>query len=220
MSITALEPVTNYSRGSSSTEAGELDKNAFLNLLVTQLQHQDPLSPLDSTQFTAQLAQYSSLEQLSNVNDNLAILQIYQASINNSQAVGFIGKTVKSLGNSVYLEEDVSPKMHFELDEKAQEVSIYIYDSSGDLVKIVECESLEAGDQSIVWNGTDDEGDALPEGSYSFEVQASGADGGKVGATTYMIERVTGVTFEDSVTYLLAGNLKIPVSNVVEVRES
>ncbi len=220
MSITGLEPVTNYISGSSSTEASDLGKDAFLNLLVTQLKNQDPLSPLDSTQFTAQLAQFSSLEQLSNVNDNLAILQLYQASINNSQAVGFIGKIVKSLGDTVCLDEDVQAEMNFKLAEEAHEVYIHIYDSTGSFVKTIECGSLDAGDHSIEWDGTDDEGNALPEGTYTFEVIANNADGEEVTATTFIIEKVTGVTFEDGITYLLAGDLKIPVSSVVEVRES
>jgi flagellar basal-body rod modification protein FlgD len=219
MSITGLEPVSSYNSGSSSTGVSSLDKNAFLNLLVTQLRHQDPLSPMDSTQFTAQLAQFGSLEQLSSVNENLGILQLYQASINNSQAVGFIGKTVKSHGDSFYLAEDVPAEMHFDLAEEASEVFIHIYDSSGDFVKTVDCGSLNAGEQSIEWDGTDAEGNELPEGSYTFEVIATDANGEEIAATTFMINKVTGVMFEEGVTYLLAGDLKIAIGNVVEIRE-
>jgi flagellar basal-body rod modification protein FlgD len=219
MSITGLEPVSIYASESSSNEVSSLGKDAFLNLLVTQLRNQDPLSPMDSTQFTAQLAQFSSLEQLSNINDNLGILQLYQASINNSQAVGFIGRTVKSLGNSVYFAEGVQAEMHFELAEEASEVFIHIYDSKGNFVKTMECGSLNAGDQSIEWDGTDDEGNALLEGTYTFEVVANDAGGEEVEATTFMINKVTGVTFEEGITYLLAGDLKIAIGNVVEVRE-
>ncbi|MBW1702547.1 MAG: flagellar hook assembly protein FlgD, partial [Deltaproteobacteria bacterium] len=105
MSIAGLDPVSMNNSQLSTPGDSTLGKDAFLNLLVTQLRHQDPLSPMESTQFTAQLAQFSSLEQLSSVNENLGILRIYQASINNSQAVGFIGKTVKASGDSVYLTE-------------------------------------------------------------------------------------------------------------------
>jgi flagellar basal-body rod modification protein FlgD len=219
MSITGLEPVSIYAGESSSNEVSSLGKDAFLNLLVTQLRNQDPLSPMDSTQFTAQLAQFSSLEQLSNINDNLGILQLYQASINNSQAVGFIGRTVKSLGNSVYFAEGVQAEMHFELAGEASEVFIHIYDSKGNFVKTMECGSLNAGDQSIEWDGTDDEGNSLLEGTYTFEVVANDAGGEEVEATTFMINKVTGVTFEEGITYLLAGDLKIAIGNVVEVRE-
>lgn len=219
MSITGLEPVVNYSSGSFSSGVSDLGKDAFLNLLVTQLRHQDPLSPMESTQFTAQLAQFSSLEQLGNINSNLGILQLYQSSINNSQAVGFIGKTVKSLGETVCLAEDVPAEIHFELADEASDVCIHIYDSTGDFVKTIECGSLNSGDQSIEWDGTDDEGNELPAGSYTYEVMAEDADGGTVAVMTFMINKVSGVTFKDGITYLLAGDLKIPISNVVEVRE-
>ena len=88
--------------GAAQTTGGptqELDRDAFLNLLITQLQNQDPLDPTDSVEFTAQLAQFSSLEQLGNVNDNLKLLQDFQASINNSQAVSLIGKEITASGN-------------------------------------------------------------------------------------------------------------------------
>src|SRR5210317_754089 len=78
-----------------------MGKDDFLNLLITQLQNQDPLKPTDSTEFTAQLAQFSSLEQLGNVNENLKQLQDFQASINNSQAVSLIGKEITATGNSL-----------------------------------------------------------------------------------------------------------------------
>lgn len=219
MSITGLESVSIYSSGSSSTDVGSLDKDDFLNLLVTQLRNQDPLTPMEGTEFTAQLAQFSSLEQLSNVNDNLGILQLYQSSINNSQAVSFIGKTVKSFGDSVYLPEDTPAEMHFELEGEADEVFIHVYDSTGSFVKTIECGSLDAGEQSIEWDGADDEGNRLSEGSFTFEVMANDANGQEVAAETFMVNNVTGVTFEQGVTYLLAGDLKIAVSNVVEVRE-
>jgi len=219
MSIAGLDQVSMNSSPLSTPGDSTLGKDAFLHLLVTQLRHQDPLSPMESTQFTAQLAQFSSLEQLSSVNENLGILQIYQASINNSQAVGFIGKTVKASGDSVYLTEDVPAEMHFELAGEASEVFIHIYDSKGNFVKTMECRSLNAGEQSIEWDGTDDEGNELPEGTFTFEVIATDADGEKIAATTFMVNKVTGVTFKDGITYLLAGDLMIPIGNVVEVRE-
>ena len=78
----------------STTQSNVMGKDDFLNLLITQLQNQDPLNPTDSTEFTAQLAQFSSLEQLGNVNENLTELKHFQASINNSQAVALIGKAI------------------------------------------------------------------------------------------------------------------------------
>ncbi|MGD8888475.1 MAG: flagellar hook capping FlgD N-terminal domain-containing protein, partial [Desulfobacterales bacterium] len=102
MLITALDSIpTDSGKELSTIESETLDKDDFLNLLITQLQNQDPLKPTDSVEFTAQLAQFSSLEQLSNVNENLKLLQNFQASINNSQAVALIGKEITAKGNSI-----------------------------------------------------------------------------------------------------------------------
>ena len=115
-----------------------MDKDAFLNLLVTQLQNQDPLNPTDSVEFTAQLAQFSSLEQLSNVNDNLEQLQNYQASINNSQAVSLIGKDITAKGNALQLKDGGPAGCNFSLDGSAAIVTISLYDSTGEFVMILE----------------------------------------------------------------------------------
>ena len=94
MTISAVDASTSQNMELTAMTSKVMDKDDFLNLLITQLQNQDPLNPTDSTEFTAQLAQFSSLEQLNNVNQNLQTLQLYQASINNAQTVSFIGKEV------------------------------------------------------------------------------------------------------------------------------
>ena len=94
MITTAIDSASVGTTQASVNASKEMDRDAFLSLLITQLQNQDPLNPTDSTEFTAQLAQFSSLEQLGNVNENLKQLQDFQASINNSQAVSLIGKEI------------------------------------------------------------------------------------------------------------------------------
>ena len=103
MITSGLDSNTSVGTETSALPSKVLDKDAFLELLITQLQNQDPLNPTDSVEFTAQLAQFSSLEQLNNVNDNLEQLQNFQASINNSQAVALIGKDITANGNFLQL---------------------------------------------------------------------------------------------------------------------
>ena len=105
--------------GLATPQSNVLDKDVFLNLLITQLQNQDPLNPTDSVEFTAQLAQFSSLEQLANVNDNLLELKNFQASINNSQAVSLIGKAITAHGNSIQLTDEVPVACDFNLEDDA-----------------------------------------------------------------------------------------------------
>ena len=219
MSVYPVDVSNSNTSGVTSSKDSALGKDDFLNLLVAQLQNQDPLSPLDSTAFTSQLAQFSSLEQLSNVNENLEYLQMYQASINNAQAVSFIGKNIDALGSSIQLESGENQDIHFELSQDSSSVVINIYDGAGSLVKYIENGPLGEGKQSVEWDGTDNGGNALPEGIYKFEVMAVDANGDKVQTATYISDRVTGVTFKNGVTYLLAGGMKIPIGDVIEVSE-
>jgi len=217
MSVTGLENVSSGVNSTSGSGSNILGKDDFLNLLVTQLQHQDPLSPMESAEFTSQLAQFSSLEQMSNVNKNLEVLQLYQASINNSQAVDFIGKTIKAQGNSIGVSDGVADQVHFELAENASDTIIHIYDSDKKLVKTIQAGGLNAGEQSVEWDATDNDGNKVLDGSYTFEVVATDTGGNPVSAKTLITATVSGVSFKNGTTYLMAGNQEIPIGSVFSV---
>lgn len=219
MSVTGLENVSSGVNSTSRSGSNILGKDDFLNLLVTQLRHQDPLSPMESAEFTSQLAQFSSLEQMSNVNTNLEVLQLYQASINNSQAVGFIGKTIKALGNSIGVADGVADQIHFELDKDASDVIVQIYNSGNKLIKTIKPGGLNAGEQNVKWDGTDNDNNKVPDGTYTFKVIATDTDQKPVSVKTIITALVSGVAFKDNITYLLAGNQEIPIGSVFEVME-
>ncbi|MCF8127260.1 MAG: flagellar hook assembly protein FlgD [Deltaproteobacteria bacterium] len=205
------------SNTSNALDSSVVGKEDFLKLLVTQLQYQDPLNPAESTEFTAQLAQFSSLEQLTNVNKNLEYLQLYQASINNAQAVDFIGKTVSASGNTINVSDGVSDEITFELPEDAANVTISIYDASGKLSGTIESGDLSEGTQSVVWNAEDPDGNTVSDGNYTFEVAAVDSEGNEVAVSTFTKVTITGVTFEEGTAYLLAGAQKIAIGDVKEV---
>ena len=214
MASTANGPPGIYDPGTTSNTLG---KDDFLTLLITQLQNQDPLNPADSTEYTAQLAQFSSLEQLNNVNKNLEYMQLYQASINNAQAVSFIGKEIISFGNEVRVTGGQAENCRFELSGDAGGVVVNINDSAGNLVKAIEQGAMHAGRQTVVWDGTDQNRNVVSDGDYTFEVMAVDAADQKVEALTYSSGLVEGVTFIEGRTYFLVGNQKIPISDIVEV---
>ena len=220
MSVYPVDASNSNTSQATASKGSALGKDDFMNLLVAQLQNQDPLNPMDSTAFTSQLAEFSSLEQLSNVNENLEYLQMYQSSINNAQAVSFIGKNIDALGDSIQLESSEIEEIHFELSRDASLVSINIYDEAGSLVKYIESGPLGEGLQSVEWDTTDNSGNALPEGMYQFEVMAVDTNGDKVQTATHINERVTGVIFKNGVTYLMAGGMQIPIGDVIEVSEN
>ena len=219
MDIAPLNTTDNDSYELYDNTSTMLGKDDFLTLLITQMQHQDPLNPTDSVEYTAQLAQFSSLEQLSNVNKNLEYLQLFQASINNAQAVSFIGKEVTALGDGIQISEGIAEACEFELSAPASGVTINIYNEAGNLVKTIEEGSMDAGRQNIAWDGTDQNGNLLEDGDYTFEVLAVDADGQAVEAITYSTGVVSGVTFVDGTTYFMVGNQKIPIADIIEVNE-
>ena len=217
MITTATDPVTTGSTQASVAPSSELDKDAFLKLLITQLQNQDPLSPTDSTEFTAQLAQFSSLEQLGIVNENLKKLQNFQASINNSQAVSLIGKEITANGNSLNFADGQPAGCEFKLDGDASVAVVSIYDHTGEFVKSFESQNLAAGQHSLYWDGTDQNGNLAASGNYTFEVLAANADGHNIKTTTFFSGQVNKVIFENNTTYLISGDQRVALGDIIEV---
>jgi flagellar basal-body rod modification protein FlgD len=193
MAISAISTLTDSGTASIATKSKSLDKDAFLKLLTTQLQNQDPLNPTDSTAFTAQLAQFSSLEQLSNVNETL--------------------NTLKMKGG-----QPVS--CDYELPAAAKSVVVTIYDATGNFVRDYQKTALAAGKQSLTWDGRDRNGNTVADGAYTFEVQALDQKGAKLNVTTFSKGTVTGVTFEDGITYLITGRNKTAIGNVTQVTQA
>jgi flagellar basal-body rod modification protein FlgD len=220
MAISAISTLTDNGTASIATKSKSLDKDAFLRLLTTQLQNQDPLNPTDSTEFTAQLAQFSSLEQLSNVNETLNTLKLYEASINNAQAVGFIGKDIIANGNSIEKKGGQPVSCDYELPAAAKSVVVTIYDATGNFVRDYQKTALAAGKQSLTWDGRDRNGNTVADGAYTFEVQALDQKGAKLNVTTFSKGTVTGVTFEDGITYLITGRNKTAIGNVTQVTQA
>ena len=220
MITNGIDSTTSGGEQLSTAQPTVMGKDDFLNLLIAQLQNQDPLNPTDSTEFTAQLAQFSSLEQLGNVNDNLVELKNFQASINNSQAVSLIGKAITANGNSIQLSDDGPVQCDFSLDNDAVLVVASIYDSTGKYVTDFESKNLSAGQHSLFWDGTDKNGNRVANGNYTFEILAADASGRDIDTTTFFSGTVDKVTFENNTSYLVSGNQKIALGDVIEVAAS
>jgi len=218
--ITPIDSSVTSAKTQSSSPAKILGKNDFLNLLITQLQHQDPLNPAESTEFTAQLAQFSSLEQLSNINDNLKNMQLFQTAVTNSQAVSFIGKEITATGNTLQLKEGQTAECNFELTVNAALAAITVYDAGGGFVQAFETGPLSSGRQTVVWDGIDRNGNPARPGIYRFEVQAVDADNQSVGVTPLISAIVTGVSLKDQTASLITELQTIAIDDVIAVSEA
>ncbi len=224
-----LEPVSNLT-GSQASPNGDspvqndLDKNAFLKLLITQINHQDPLSPLQNEAFVAQLAQFSSLEQMQNINKNLEESInadfLLNKAMNNSLVTTLIGKKVLASTNTINLKGQSDIDLGFQLSAQAKNVKVKIYDGGGKLVRTLDLGPQAAGEHAITWDGKDQEGNDLSEGRYTFEVQATAGEGQPaVKASPFIEGTITGVRYEDGVAYLLIGNMELSLGDVQKIMQ-
>ncbi len=196
-----------------------MGRDQFMHLLITQLQYQDPLSPLSNHEFVAQLAQFSSLEQMQYVNANLQVLQMYEASINNSQAVNLIGKYVEAGGDEISVSDGHADPFRYVMDDEGHDVVVNIYDEDDELVRTVELGTVSEGSHVYRWDGEDTEGNQVEDGVYRVEILGETDSGKAMEIQTLVRMRVSGVSFEDGVVYLKMDDLKIPLSDVVEIFE-
>lgn len=219
MTVAGIGSSVTDTKAVMKSDPRSLGKEDFLKLLVTQLKNQDPLNPASSTEFVAQLAQFSSLEQLSNVNQNLKIIENYNQSINNLQAVNFMGKTVKSTGSMFSLGSNGYPNIDYQLSENANAVFINIYDSAGKHIREIRVNQLPAGEHKFEWDGQDENGNPMDLGVYSFTVKAKNQYGEIMNTAAYVEHTVTGISYYNGNTYLKAKDVEIPYSAVIGVTE-
>lgn len=183
----------------------KMGKQEFLNLLVAQLQNQDPLNPVDDKEFVAQLAQFSSLEQAMQTNERLGLLQNTSTALNNAQVAGLIGQTVEATGNKLGLTDTRPLPITYNLGGDVAESTITIRDANGKVVRTMSAGAAQAGTKTAAWDGMDDSGNAMPNGTYTVEVSAKNASGGVVSSSTRVRGVVTSVTFENGGAELIIG---------------
>jgi flagellar basal-body rod modification protein FlgD len=196
-----------------------LGKDDFLSLLVTQLQNQDPLKPMDPTQFTAQLAQFSSLEQLYNINENIQMLKSIQGSFDRLSALSMIDKYVVSDSRTFQFKGEAL-ELGFRFDEKVRDATIYIQTPNGQTVCNIVVAHPSEGEHFVQWDGKDQDGWQLPEGTYSLAVIGTTEDGKPIAGTTLAKSQITGVDLSGTETILMTTNGKVMLSEISKVNNS
>ena len=203
---------------SSTEQTGSLGQDVFLNLLITQLKHQDPLEPMEGTEFVTQLAQFSELDEMRSLTSGQEDLQNYMASLNNFAAVSLLGKSVEFSGDEVAHLEGTPTELEFLLPSDAAQVTVYLYDTQGNLVYTVDKGPMAAGNQTSIWNGTDQSGQPLPSGSYRVDVVARDASEGILPVELMQQGLVREVVFQDGVPSVRVGERWLSLPEIQSIQ--
>ena len=206
------------SLASQENATNEMGQDQFLAMLVAQMNYQDPMSPMDSQQFAAQLAQFTTVEQLTQMNQSLeASLEaqmLMNQSVNNTMSAQLMGLEVVADNDLVILEDGESSEMMYELPSNASSLTVTIYDGDGSVVRTEEIGATPAGEYTYEWNGKNDAGVTVNDGQYTFEISAESSEGFALAVDQYIIGLVTGVTYENGSAVLKVGDLPVYLPNV------
>jgi flagellar basal-body rod modification protein FlgD len=198
----------------------QVSQQQFLTLFIEQLKNQDPLSPLQPDQLTAQLAQFSSLEQLTGINTRLDALAGTAKQTTGSAMLGLLGKQVSIDGGRLPISGAKAPRVDYRLTEAAERVTATVRDADGRPVRVVDLGAQEAGAHAFAFDGRDGTGALLADGSYGVEIVAT-ARGAKVPTPVSLttLATVDGVDLGSDPPVLLVGGERIPLDQVHEVHE-
>ena len=206
----------------SRTPKTTMGKDDFLSLLVTQMRNQDPLDPMKGTDYAAQLAQFSSLEQLTNIDadiqQSLNSNALMTNSITNALAATFIGKGVRASASSFQYSGNGPVNLGYSLTASGDSATVKIYDDAGNVVRTLNGAAVK-GLNTISWDGTNDRGETVGSGNYTFKVQATDKHGSALDVSTYVIGKVSGVRFKADGAVFVIDGVEVPLSNILEIMQ-
>jgi flagellar basal-body rod modification protein FlgD len=211
---TNTSTTTSSSANSALTDlSGNFD--TFLTLLTTQLQNQDPMNPMDSDQFTQELVSFSGVEQQINTNDNLKTLISLQQGNSSNNAINYLGKNITITDGSGQL-TDGAAHWSYALGSAAASTTIVVTDANGKVVYTGKGET-GAGQHDFDWDGKDNSGNQLDDGTYKVAVTSLAADGSTLQTAVASSGTVSEVNFTGSEPYLMVGSMAVPLSSVSAV---
>jgi len=193
----------------------QMGKDEFMKLLTVQLQHQDPMNPMDQSKLTGELAQFSQLEQLTNLNKKYDATQQNQGIQDKFYAASFVGKKVVTTGSSLDLKNNGdSGDVLFKLDGNAQRVMVRIFDEKNNVAGEIWSEGLSAGSHQLTWDGVALDGSPAVKGKYRIQVRAWDENNQDVGTRTEATGIVSSVTFDEGEPVLTVNGQKVFLRDV------
>jgi len=218
MASAATSAINNYMGYTTQTKepSQNLDKDAFLKLLVAQLQNQDPSQSQDPAQMVQQMTSFSQLEAMTNVGDLLKVMQAQNVALFQSSATTLVGKTVRVQGAGVELKDGVA-KVSMELAGNAQ-VTMTVKDEAGRVVATIEKGGFDKGFHEFEWDGKTANGLQLDDGTYSIEFSATDAEGNSINVASVSDLKVDSVAFAEGTVLIVAGGKYYSLGDIIEVK--
>ena len=195
----------------------DLDREAFLKLLVAQLKHQDPLEPMEDVEFIGQLTQFSNLEQVMKTNDKLDQLSVATGAQVSSQAVDMAGRTVVVPGDQLTLGEEGDVELKIEVPSTIVGGEVAISNENGSIIRRISINPSNAGRGTVVWDGRDQNGERMPPGDYNLRAVGVSPAGSELEMGVLAPAKVEAVVWQDGVPMLRLFNRLVPLSAVREV---
>lgn len=201
--------------GASKTKLFD-DMEAFLFLLTQQLKYQDPLDPMDTSEYTNQLVQYAQVEQSIQTNTYLETIVAQNVNAVATQAVSYMDQYIQVLGNGLPL-QDGNAKFSYILSSDAFSCVVAIKDADGNFVKTFTGAEVSSGRHEMTWDGKDNYGNQLEDGAYTLVVTATDAAGSSVEVQTTTFGKVTGVAYDGDAVAIGMGNVAVDMNDVLAI---
>ena len=220
-SVASQQLLSTFGQGSSyDNSLDAIGYDDFLTLLIAELKHQDPMQPMESSEFTSQLAQFSSVEQLYGIKEIMGDVQQSIAAQSEQNPVDFIGKTITTADDTVVLQGGAAQSGYYTLAQAA-DATVKIYNGDGELVRTLYMEDQAAGKHAVEWDGTSDQGLKVSNGIYYFDVSAKNSAGQNIAVSDRITGEVTGITYAYGDSYFMMGDRLVSAQqDIVEVRQS
>jgi flagellar hook assembly protein FlgD len=201
----------------------QLGKDDFLRIMITQMKHQDPTSPFKPEQMAAEMAQFTSVEQLQNVNQNLAKMANQNQPLERLAMTGLIGKTVTIDKERFAHLEGQNEALSFALPKEAKEVHLTILSEAGEVMLEKDLGPQKAGENAFNWDGLRSNTLPAKNGNYLIRVDAKDEKGARVQSGGIGQARVIGLSFEGSEPVFLVGDhqrqAKVTMKNIVRIED-
>ncbi|HOM05446.1 MAG TPA: flagellar hook capping FlgD N-terminal domain-containing protein [Candidatus Kapabacteria bacterium] len=224
----SINSVTNTETSAQklSSKKNIVSKDDFLKLLTFQMKNQNPMKPYDNQEFAAQLAQFSQLEQLidirSMIEETANLNKTLAETITNSALPGMLGKTARALTNEFTYDGENKVNLGFGVSSNAKSGTLIIRDANGAVVRRINLNSneLTTGNHKYVFDGTDNNGNAIPTGKYTYEVQLSNDGTTTFSADTFIEGKIDAVRFKGDSTVLVISGSEVSLGKVLDITAS